>query len=130
MRLWRLAVASSSHRHSPCPVPILPLAHLSFAVYCLSRIPQFPMGHFAFRNWFSVDLFRPAKSIPTPVSHCCSFANGSLDPALALILPHVSIRLCQTAQRRSKLAQPHYAYFSLRNPAVTDVDWVVRASTP
>src|ERR1051326_202915 len=130
MRLWRLICATPFHRHSPCALSIPALADLSFALHGLSRITRFPMGHSPPGTRVSGDFLRAAQFAPAPLSHRSSIANGSLASPLAAILSYVPIRLRQTAQRRSGMAQSNGAYFSLRNTAVANVDWLVRASTP
>src|SRR5436190_679486 len=56
-------------------------------------------------------------------------ARRALAAALVAFQTDVRIRRCKTDERRSGLAQPHRAQLPFRNPAPTNMDWLVCAPT-
>src|SRR5262249_53732668 len=89
-----------------------------------SRIPFLPVGQPPLGDRVPGDLFRASSANATLVPFA-SFAHHPLAAALAVVPPDVRIRMCQTAQRRSCLAQPDGAAVPLRNPTFANVDRVV-----
>src|SRR5207249_8966756 len=67
----------------------------------------------------------PAKVL----ARAAALTRRALAPALAVVSPHLRIRLRQAAQRRPHLARSHRADLSLRNAAAAHLARVVCAST-
>jgi len=101
------------------------LADLSFAVHGMPGVPWFSMGHPVVANRVPGDFFCARASAAANGSRRTAIAAGALAAALAALPVDVRIGLREAAQRRSHVAELHRADLSLRNPTVTNLDWLV-----
>ena len=116
------------HWRRPRPVPISAVADLPFAGDGLSRVSRFPVGHLVVGNRLPGDLPGPFATVAPTILRRAALAAGALVAAVAAVQIDVPVRLRETAQPRSDLAQPDGAHLPLRNSAAADVDRLVCAS--
>src|SRR5215472_10034050 len=116
------------NRAGALPVPAM--AYLSITLLGRGTVPEFSVGHSAAGSRFPGDLFcSAAMAAAASAAGKAAFADRAVAAALAPVQTHVPVRCRETEQWRPDLAQRHRAGFPFRNPAVADVDWLVRAST-
>ena len=112
-------------RHRARALPGVALVVLSFAGDGRPGFSRFPMGQSVARSRLSRHFFRAAAIVAATFARSSAVANCSLAAATAVVQADVLIRLCETVERRSELAQSHRAHLSLPDPAAADVDWLV-----
>src|ERR1041385_8715013 len=115
MRDWNGDRGCLNHWLGSSGVSNSPLDNLSFPFHRLRRLPRISMGHPAFGDRLSRDLYCAVENPAGLAWRSTSVADRSVATALAAVPANVRIGLRQTPQPRSRLAQFDSPQLSLRN---------------
>src|ERR1019366_4374859 len=93
----------------------------------MSRVSQLPVGQPAAGDGLPGHLYSTPAIVAADISRRTSLAPRAVAAAVAVVQTDVPVRLRQTAEPRSGLAQPDGAHLPLRKPAAADMDRLVCA---
>ena len=112
---------------APC-LALLWLIYLSLATVGQDFL-GFQWDNLLLEAGFLAIFFAPLQFLPRTSRESATVTNRPLAAALAAVQAHVLVRLRETVERRSQLAESHRAHVSLSNPAAADVAGLVCEST-